>query len=224
MCSTCRTWSDAGATTCSNCQEVYDALGAPALPLNVVTLYRKPSLLRDWLTGYKGDMAGATPSDPACLPPVRALVGRFLLEHGDTIAQRAGGIDGLVVVPSTDRPPPHPLSAVLDSLRLTTPPLPALIRGAGQLGFRRPDRHGFEATDRVQPGLRLLVIDDVYTTGARSNSAAAALREAGAHVAGVLVFARRVNPEWNAEALTFWSRQTAKPFDWAKSPVLAAPR
>ncbi len=132
--STCRTWSDTGEDVCSNCADTRDALGAAALPINVATLYRKPSSLRDWLTGYKGDADGTQPPDPACLPPVRALAGRFLLEHGDTIAERAGGVDAVVVVPSTDRPPPHPLVAVLDSLHLDVPMVSCLVRTAGDLG------------------------------------------------------------------------------------------
>lgn len=196
-------------------------LGAAALPINVATIYRKPSPLRDWLTGYKSDAGGTGPADPACLPPVRALAGRFLLEHGDEIAERAGGVDAVVVVPSTDRPPPHPLVAVLDSLHLDVPLLPCLVRTASDLGFRRPSLVGYAVIDALRPGLRLLVADDVYTTGARANSAASALRAGGAHVAGLLVLARRVNPDRYESAAHLWARQTAEPFDWERSPVLA---
>ncbi len=69
--------------------------------------------------------------------------------------------------------------------------------------------------------MRLLVVDDVYTTGARANSAAAALRDAGALITGLLVLARRVNPDSYAQASALWSQQTAEPFDWTRSPVLA---
>ncbi len=133
-------------------------------------------------------------------------------------------MDALVVVPSTDRLPPHPLAAVLGSLRLDVPLMPALLRTTADLGFRQPNPQGFAATEAVRPGLRLLVVDDVYTTGARANSAAVALRVAGAHVAGVLVLARRVNPDRYPEAAAFWDRQVSEPFDWRRSPVLAPPR
>jgi hypothetical protein len=220
ICSTCRTWSDTGTQTCSNCAETAAALGAPPLELSVATLYRKPSLLRDWLTGYKGSADGTEPPDPACMPPVRALAGRFLLEHGEALAARLGGFDGIVVVPSTDRKPPHPLGSVLATLDLDVPLLPWLMRGPGDVGFRRPVADGFVATASATAG-RVLLADDVYTTGARANSAAHALRFAGVDVAGLVVLARRVNTSYDPQALAMWDRQAALPFDWRTSPMLA---
>lgn len=105
------------------------------------------------------------------------------------------------------------------TLRLDTALLPGLIRGHGELGFRRPDRHDYKATDAVQAGMRLLVVDDVYMTGARANSAAS--RDAGAYVARLLVLARRVDPDSYAQASVLWSHQRAAPFDWTTSPLLA---
>ncbi len=139
------------------------------------------------------------------------------------IAERAVGVDGVVVVPSTDRLPPHPFVAVLDSLHLDVPLVHGLVRTAAHLGFRRPNPQGYAVTDAVRHGMRLLVADDVYTTGARANSAASALRAAGAHVAGLLVLARRVNPDRYEPAADLWARQTAESFDWGRSPVLAPP-
>lgn len=72
-------------------------------------------------------------------------------------------------------------------------------------------------------GARVVVADDVYTTGARANSAAHALRTAGVHVAGLFVLARRVNPGFNPRAEQFWAKQAAAPFDWGRSPVVAEP-
>jgi hypothetical protein len=220
ICSTCRTWSDTDTPVCSNCAETAAALGAPALTLSVATLYRKPTPLRDWLTGYKGSADGTGPADPECMPPVRALAGRFLLDHGQALAERLGGLDGIVVVPSTDRIPPHPFSEVLASLDLDVPLLPWLTRGPGDLGFRRPVPDGYVATAAAEPA-RVLVADDVYTTGARANSAAHALRTAGITVAGLLGLARRVNttyPDPRAQAM--WNRQSARPFRWSTSPAL----
>jgi orotate phosphoribosyltransferase len=65
---------------------------------------------------------------------------------------------------------------------------------------------------------RVLLLDDVYTTGARAQSAAFALRAAGAVVPAVLVIGRRVNPEWRDEVDVIWQRQTAIPFRFEDPP------
>src|SRR5947209_6933506 len=82
-CPRCRSWNDMGRDQCSNCEEVLTALGSPALRLRVVSLYTKPSLLRDWLTQYKGRLRDEDePHVPEYVPLVRALFGRFLIERG----------------------------------------------------------------------------------------------------------------------------------------------
>jgi hypothetical protein len=53
-------------------------------------------------------------------------------------------------------------------------------------------------------------------------AAASALREAGAHVAGRLVLARRVNLDRYEQAGQFWTRQAKGPFDRRRWPVLAS--
>lgn len=78
---------------------------------------------------------------------------------------------------------------------------------------------GYVATGSAEPA-RVLMADDVYTTGARANSAAHALRSAGVTVAGLLVLARRVNTTYDEQAQAMWDRQSARPFDWATSPAL----
>ena len=70
---------------------------------------------------------------------------------------------------------------------------------------------------------RLLLVDDVYTTGSRLNSAAYTLRDAGFEIAGAFVIARRVNVDFDARAAEMWNRQSANTFRWDTSPVLATP-
>lgn len=144
----------------------------------------------------------------------------MLLEHGTAIA--AGPVDGIVVVPSTARLPPHPYQDVLDALALDKPVLPWLQRGPGDVAFRRPNRDGYVQSG-AEPGARVVVADDVYTTGARANSAAYALRAAGVEVAGLVVLARRVNPGFDLRAEEFWTARSAVPFNWSESPVIAEP-
>ncbi|WP_217441261.1 ComF family protein [Nocardia barduliensis] len=221
VCPRCRTWTNVyDGAECENCDEIAEALGVSAVSLSVVSLYSKPSLLRDWLTRYKGRVDDSEPFIESYVPIVRALLGRFFIEHGQAMWALSNGLDGVVVVPSTDRAGPHPLEEILRSLELSLPMLPILRRGSGDLRFRHPSPEGYSVTGQSREERRLLLVDDVYTTGARINSAAYALSQAGYVVCSAVVIARRINPDYCPPALEFWNRQRASPFDWATSPVV----
>lgn len=225
-CPSCHTWlptiregtpAAVMPAECENCIEVRTALDRTPLVIAVASLYCKPSPLRDSLTRYKGRNDEDDPFDAAQVELVRSMLGRLLLDHGDALAARFGEPDILVVVPSTDRLPPHPLQAVLDSLELGVSTLPMLERGPGDMSFRHPHPHGFRAlpTDRAR---QIWVVDDVYTTGSRLNSAAVALEAAGHRVLGAVVLARRINPGYSDEAAHFWDNARGRTFDWQDGP------
>lgn len=226
ICRRCRTWNDVPSEAeCSNCADVRAVLGAPALPLSVVTLYRKPSRLRDWLTYYKHrettDEDGPPPPDLRPVEHITTLLHAFLTEHLTALEQATGGFDVVVVVPSTERPPPHPLEELLTATTLG-PTRPLLVRTSAPMGFRRPATDGyFYAGHRaISTTSRVLLLDDVYTTGARLNSAAFTLKDAGHTIAGALVLARRINPSYHEDAQALWDRQVAASYDWATSPYI----
>ncbi len=148
---------------------------------------------------------------PALLPlrPARAerswLAGRcdrplllvFLRDHCSCAWRMAGGgaPTHLAVVPSTrGRPGPHPLHALTAPL-LTRPwaELALPVRSYPpdpddrDLGLDR-----FILPSRL-PGARVLLLDDTWTTGSRAQSAAAALKLAGATRVVVVVLGRHLN-------------------------------
>jgi hypothetical protein len=112
-------------------------------------------------------------------------------------------------VPSTRRVGPAPAGVLLDAVPvLAARHLPLLVRGAGRAGHLAACRDGFVLEPGVEraglEGLAVLVFDDSVTTGARSQSAAAALRMAGAHVVGILAVGRalrRVPPPEDRSAI-----------------------
>lgn len=63
-------------------------------------------------------------------------------------------------------------------------------RGLTHAERRRNVAHAFEATGRVPSDV--VLVDDVYTTGATVNAAASALRQAGARRVEVVTFARTI--------------------------------
>lgn len=221
ICTTCRTWTDLQGA-CWNCEEIRRILAFDAIAINVISLYCKPSSMREWLTKYKGRDNEDDPFEPSYASLIDALLGRFILEHGISLSDRLGGIDSVLVVPSSKshRPPPHPLEAIVDGLRLDVPRVEVLAAGAEQIDWYKPSQEGYAVTTDLPPQ-RILIIDDVHTTGARSNSAAYALRRAGHEVAGVLVIGRRVNPDYRPEVAAFWDAQRNQTFEWSASPVVA---
>ena len=221
ICPRCRTWSDQpDDAVCSNCTRVYDVLGEPALTLDVITLYRKPSALRDWLTSYKGRTDGSDPHIPEFEHNIRAIAGRFFHDHTPRLADRGGGLDCLVVVPSTQRVPPHPLENLLSTIELPAPLQPLLVRGPGELDFNNPAADGYQLASDMQ-SQRVLLVDDVYTTGAHVNSAATALRAGGHTVTGAFVLARRIRPEYHPDAQSLWDRQCSGGFSWSHGPIIS---
>src|SRR5580693_9221224 len=130
---------------------------------------------------------------------VLALMMAFLTDHGPCVWQRAGmpPPDRLAVVPTgAGRPGPHPL------LRLVSP----YLRLPGCSLALRPGRQGrdldldrFQVTARPA-GASVLLLDDTWVSGASAQSAAAALKLAGARHVAVIVLGRHVNPDDAASA------------------------
>ena len=129
---------------------------------------------------------------------LRALLLVFLRDHGPCVWRAAGsewqaaGREGptqLAVVPTgRGRPGPHPLRALIAPY-LTAPWAELAARPGGeQARDLDPDR--FVAA--VRPGARVLLIDDTWTTGSSAQSAAMALRRAGARSVATVVLGRHV--------------------------------
>jgi predicted amidophosphoribosyltransferase len=216
VCPMCRSWRPEVDLLCWNCTRVHELLSRPCTTVIPISLYCKPSPMRDRLTLYKDDDEHHR---QIYAPLIAAIVERFFHEHGDALTEVIGGWDVITVVPSADREPPHPLGAALEALptRHLRPASMLLTRGPGEVDHNKMSDDAFLATEDTR-GSRVLVLDDVYTTGATAQSAASALQLAGAAVCAVVVVARRVNPDYRPEVRALWERQTALPFRFADSP------
>lgn len=216
VCPICRGQRDETARLCESCSLCEMQL--PDLhPVVPMSLYAKPSPMRDRMRNYKDS------DDPVerrrLGREVAALVERFFVEHRDHLKRRFGGWDAVCIVPSTEREPPHPLERALahHAVRACGGLATLLRRGPGPIAHRAPNTAAFEPVGRVA-GRRVLLLDDVLTTGARCQSAAGALTSAGADVIVIIVIARRINPDWRPEAAPWWARQLDTPFSWSNPP------
>jgi hypothetical protein len=189
-CAVCRGPVGPGYLRCYRC-EGHDLLGHGLLADAVVPVSYavKGTALAEALWRYK---SWPTPSASA-QASVLALVRDFLNDHGGCVWRHAAmpPADRLAVVPSgCGRPGPHPLLR-LASACLRLPLSPLAIR-PGRQG-RDLDVHRFQAGP-VPGGASVLLLDDTWVSGASAQSAAAALRLAGAGHVAVVVLGRHVNP------------------------------
>jgi len=160
-----------------------------------------------------GSSAGGSSAGSSLL----ALLLAFLGDHSDCIWRRAAmpEPDRLAVVPSgVGRPGSHPLLA-LASPYLRLPLWPLAIR-PGRQG-RDLDLHRFQAG--VGPrGCGVLLLDDTWVSGASAQSAAAALKLAGAGRVALVVLGRHVNPD-DPRAARFAAGLAPGPYDPAVCAV-----
>ena len=124
---------------------------------------------------------------------LRALLLVFLREHGHCLWRGAPGgrPSHLAVVPSgRGRSGTHPLRGLLGG-SLTLPWAGLTNRPAARHPVRELDPERF-AAPRL-PGARVLLLDDTWTSGASAQSAAMALRLAGARWVAVVVLGRHLS-------------------------------
>ncbi|HEY0717038.1 MAG TPA: hypothetical protein VGD68_05440 [Streptosporangiaceae bacterium] len=123
-----------------------------------------------------------------------ALMLTFLRAHGPCVWRQAGmpAPARLAVVPGGQgRPGPHPLLSLLSPM-VALAPAPLTVQPGEPLGRALHPRR-FRAGPSVT-GQSVLLVDDIWVSGASAQSAALALRSAGARHVAVIVLGRHVDP------------------------------
>jgi hypothetical protein len=222
VCAVCCGPAPAPHALCFACRAVAARLGLPLAPVLPVRLCPLPGPLYRVLMGYK-----ESPVDEArrrFAPVVADLLVSFLAGHGSCAAAAAGGpIDHVLVVPSTARPDGPPLAGLTgleDGVRAWgagarwSPRLLQRVPGV-PVGHMRPDAAAFAAGPGTPPGAlhatRALLLDDTYVSGARAQSAAAALRRAGARQVVIVPVGRVLRPGRAASHAAFLEEHRAAP-------------
>ena len=167
---------------------------------------------------------------------VDGLFASFFRHHQACVARTLGGpIDLILPVPSSSRPGQAPLDRVPDLgrqlSRYSSGPVPALwcptlLERTGEpVGHMRATARAFTVPAWAGPVVaraRALLIDDTYVSGARAQSAAAALRLAGATRVVIVPLGRVIRPDLLADHAAFLQRSRrsrAAPFRCARCVV-----
>jgi hypothetical protein len=190
LCLVCRGPARSGYLRCFQCD--LHAQSAPGLLADVVApaafAAKGGPLARDlWL--YKSGRDGSGPAAARVL----SLLLLFLHEHGPAVWQAASMArpSAVCVVPSgRGRAGPHPLQA-LAAPYLARPWLSLRPRPGGDPWARTLDPARFQATG-LRPGAAVLLLDDTWVSGASAQSAAVALKLAGAAAVAVVVVGRHL--------------------------------
>jgi predicted amidophosphoribosyltransferase len=217
VCTTCFNFTD-GYDRCYACTHNESWLDAVA-PISYSPAHEQ---LHHVLATYKrqtGAVAGRFAVDLA------ALLWRYLSRHERCLAAAAGTEAFTVVttVPSgnPERDRRHPLRRIVGELVTPTRPRHErlLKRSPSPATTHSFSAHRYDAL-RTLDGETVLLVDDTWTTGANAQSAAAALKRAGAVKVGVVVIGRHVNREWreNDRRLT----ALAGRFTWDECALCAA--
>jgi hypothetical protein len=213
ICASCHGCPNPGWSTCWSCDTVESQLSQPCPLIVPISLYQVGHQLHHQLRTYKGP-----PSDMSrdFLIKTAAILGYFLQLHGPCIERAAGGPwDRITSVPSsTDREGEHPLVTaikLLPDVRDLYEPL--LARGAAEITHTVASDEGFRAL-RPLHGERILLVDDTFTSGARAQSAASVLHNAGGAVAAILPLGRVITPGFSPTADDYWKKQGARLYDF----------
>ena len=210
-CRPCGAPTRPGHRCCYCCAVLARQLRAPLAPTVAVAPYRLGDRLHRLLRGYKDAPLAEVRTDRRLR--LAGLVGEWLDRHGDHLRGRLGPWEVVVAVPPSRRPGPAPVEDLVAAVPALAPELHRglLVRGEVPVDHLVADRAGFRVVGPGLPGgrRRVLVVDDSVTTGARSQSAVAALRGAGLEVVGVLVAGRAVAPDAAPWQAAYWAAHRA---------------
>jgi hypothetical protein len=193
-CRTCRGPTAVGLARCYQCdlarRQAGELLADAVAPIGYAV--RGGPLAVD-LWRYKSDGAGAAESGRR----LQGMLAAYLRDHGESLWTAAGmtaGPGAAAVVPSgRGRPGGHPLAALVRAC--IDVPLAGLAVAPAGAAHVRGVNPGWLRVEGPVAGVDVLVVDDTWVSGGSAQSAAVALKLAGARRVAIIVIGRHVNPD-----------------------------
>jgi hypothetical protein len=196
-CRTCRGPVQTGFARCYQCDLAHARCGRLLADVVAPVAYAvKGGRLAGDLWRYKSGAAGATEAGAR----LTAMFARFLREHSDQVWRAAGmavGPELAAVMPSGQgRPGPHPLLGIVAScVEMPIVPLSVTPGAAARArGLAEGVATGWLTVGGAVAGADVLLVDDTWVSGASAQSAAAALKVAGARRVALVVIGRHLDP------------------------------
>jgi hypothetical protein len=214
VCERCHGHPGPGYDICGSCWQVESQLSRPCSLVIPVSLYVVQKQLHHNLLHYKDDRYPSWVQKFST--NVACALCYFLARHSECIEEAGGGPwDVITAVPSSshDRQGEHPLVRALRRVPSVFASYESLLElGTVPIQHNRASDRGYAPT-RGLAGERVLLIDDTFTSGARSQSAASALNLAGADVVAIVPVGRVINPTFG-DNQDWWDEQSARPFSF----------
>ena len=213
VCPVCHSGPHLGLTICSSCVQTMGQVTQPTDLVVPISLYEVQGQLWHTLRYYKDGPTEDTRRNFGT--HVAATLARFLDRHRGCIERRMQSPFTVVTtVPSSgSRAGIHPLETAvrrvssISALYRTT-----LRKGPVPITHNSANDRGYEVVTPVS-GEHILLIEDTFTSGARTQSAASALQLAGATEVAVLVVGRVIYPSWNDACSAIWAARHPFTFD-----------
>ena len=162
---------------------------------------------------------------PRCLDDLRLMMLAGTLVHGGCIARVLGWWQAVTFVPSASRPgPDHPVAELARQVAAHNLNAQRILLTIGP-GFaaeplRSPRADRFVISPEFQPavaGRHVLVVDDTWVSGGKAQSAAIALKTAGAAAVTIICIGRWLSYKWDIHRALIDS--LSEPYDALRCPV-----
>jgi hypothetical protein len=212
------------STLCNQCRAARNDHGGALADLVVPLAYAKARMPSMHQSAHHVREYKAPSPAPRCAQDLQLMAGAATYLHGRCIAAAVGAWQAVTFVPSTTRPGGSPPIAGIARRVHSVYPADAkvgLVVGPGADAPRsapRPDR--FTVPDEYLPqvvGRHVLVVEDTWVSGDKAQSAALALKAAGATCVTILCVTRWLRYDWD-DHRELIGRLT-EPYDAAHCPV-----